>query len=86
MANVSTYVAAAPTVTYSANMTFEEACAILDRGESLSGILMYVNDGGNPVNAPLIIARPYTDLIELVDIIGGNKYEWTSSGIRLLLR
>ena len=74
--------APAVTVTYSANMTFKEACAILDRGESLSAVLMYASDGRTPINVPMYISRQYTDEIILTPIDDSSVYYiWTERGI-----
>ncbi len=63
------------------NMTFEEACTILDRGENLNAVLMYVNNS-TPINVPMYISRSYTDEILLIPINDSSVYyEWTASGI-----
>lgn len=81
-AAIAPALAEAPQATYSANMTFEEACAILDRGESLSAVLMYVSDGRTPKNVPMYISRQYTDEIILTPIDDSSVYYvWTKRGI-----
>ena len=81
MAAAAPALAEAPQATYSANMTFEEACAILDRGESLSAVLMYARNG-IPINVPMCISRQYTDEITLTPIDRSSVYYvWTKSSI-----